>query len=328
MSCPPLSRDVLGSIGNTPLVQLRSLASAEHARVVVKLESVNPTGSMKDRMARAAIEAAARDGRLPPGGTVVEYTGGSTGPALALVCAAMGYGCRLVSSDAFSREKLDHMAALGAEVFILPSDRGRMTQDLFRSMIGKAKELSAEPGAFWADQLNNRDMTAGYHPMGEELWSQSGGVDVFVHSVGTGHSLAGVAAVLRRHRPGVRIVAVEPAESPILSEGRTGAHRIEGIGTGFVPPLWDPSIADEIRSVSSDDAYATARDLAREEGVFAGASSGGNVAVALEIARELPPDRTVATLAVDSGLKYLSTELYGRAGSDRGSDAPAGRGTT
>lgn len=317
MIFPPLSPDVLGSIGNTPLVELGSLASGDHARVVVKLESVNPTGSMKDRMARAAIEAAERDGRLRPGGTVVEYTGGSTGPALALVCAAKGYRCRMVSSDAFSREKLDHMAALGAEVIVLPSDGGRMTKELFRAMIEKATELSAEPGSFWADQLNNRDMTAGYRPMGEELWSQSGGVDVFVHSVGTGHSLAGVASVLRERRPGVEIVAVEPAESPILSEGRTGAHRIEGIGTGFVPPLWRPEIADRIRTVRSDVAYATARRLAREEGIFAGASSGGNVAVALEIARELPSGRTVATLAVDSGLKYLSTELYGNRATSR-----------
>jgi cysteine synthase A len=314
VTIPPLSHDVLGSIGNTPLVPLRALASEDHARVVVKLEGVNPTGSMKDRMARTAIEAAARDGRLPPGGTVVEYTGGSTGPALALVCAARGYRCRIVSSDAFSREKLDHMVALGAEVTVLPSDQGRMTPELFRTMIAKAAELSAEPGSFWANQLENRDMTAGYHAMGEELWSQSGGVDVFVHSVGTGHSLAGVTSVLRRHRPGVRIVAVEPAESPILSEGRSGAHRIEGIGVGFVPPLWDPALPDESVSVSSDDAYARARRLAREEGIFAGASSGGNVAVALRIARGLPPGRTVATLAVDSGLKYLSTELHGRSG--------------
>jgi len=307
---PPLSGDVLGSIGATPLVQLRTLASEEHARVVVKVEGTNPTGSMKDRMARSAIEAAEQDGRLRPGGSVVEYTGGNTGPALALVCAAKGYRCRLVSSDAFSREKLNHMVALGAELTILPSDRGRMTKELFQTMIDQAAEYAREPGAFFTDQLHNTDMTHGYHPLGDELWSQAGKVDVFVHSVGTGHSLAGVGAALRRHSREVRIVAVEPAESPILSEGRSGAHRIEGIGVGFVPPLWEPHLADEITSVSSSDAYETARHLAREEGLFAGPSSGGNVAVALRIARTLPSEATVATLAVDSGLKYLSTELY------------------
>lgn len=308
---PPISPDVLASIGNTPLVPLRRVAAGDHARVVVKIESTNPTASMKDRMARAAIEAAEADGRLAPGGTVVEYTGGNTGPALALVCAAKGYRCRLVSSDAFSAEKLRHMSALGAELTVLPSDRGRMTQDLFQAMIAQAAEYAAEPGAFWTDQLNNRDMTRGYRSLGEELVRQAGRIDVFVHSVGTGHSLAGVAEVLREHDPNVRIVAVEPAESPILSEGRKGAHRIEGIGVGFVPPLWRPEIADEVISVSSDEAYETARRLAREESLFAGASSGANVAVALRIARTLPPEATVATLAVDSGLKYLSTELYG-----------------
>lgn len=309
---PPIARDILGTIGNTALVPLRNLGSGEHARVVLKVEGTNPTFSMKDRMALAAIEAAEADGRLGPGGSVVEYTGGNTGPALALVCAAKGYRCRLVSSDAFSREKLDHMVALGAELTVLPSDEGRMTQELFQAMIAKAAEYAAEPGAFWTDQLNNRDMARGYRPLGEEMWRQAGRVDVFVHSVGTGHSLAGVAEALREHDRDVRVVAVEPAESPILSEGRRGAHRIEGIGVGFVPPLWRDDLADEVASVSSEAAYETARRLAREEGIFAGPSSGGNVAVALRIARTLPPAATVATIAVDSGLKYLSTELYGR----------------
>ena len=311
-SAPAPASNVLGSIGNTHLVPLRRLASRDQARVVLKMESANPTGSMKDRMAQAAIEAAERDGRLTPGGTVVEYTGGSTGVALALVCAAKGYRCRLVSSDAFSQEKLDHMAALGAEVTVIPSDHGRITEALIKSMIARASEYAKEPGAFWTDQLNNRDIHRGYHAMGEEIWAQSGGVDAFVHSVGTAHSIAGVAEALRKERADVRIVAVEPAESPILSEGRTGGHRIEGIGIGFVPPLWDPRIADEILRVSSDEAYAMARRLAREEGLFAGPSTGANVEAALRIARTLPRDATVATLMVDTGLKYLSTELYRR----------------
>jgi cysteine synthase A len=312
MLAPPIARDVLATIGNTPLVPLRRLAPLDHARVVLKLEAANPTGSMKDRMARAAIEAAERDGRLRAGGSVVEYTGGSTGVALALVCAAKGYRCRLVSSDAFSREKLDHMRALGAELTILPSEHGRMTKQLFEAMIGQAAEYAKEPGAFFTDQLNNQDIQRGYHAMGEELWTQAGRVDVFVHSVGTSHSLAGVSEVLRAHHRDVRVAAVEPAESPILSEGRSGGHRIEGIGVGFVPPLWRAELADEILSVSSEDAYAMARRLAREEGIFAGASTGANVCAALRIASTLPPAATVATLAVDTGLKYLSTELYGR----------------
>ena len=302
---------VLDSIGDTPLVPLRRLASPDHARVVLKVESANPTGSMKDRMARAAIEGAERDGRLKPGGTVVEYTGGSTGASLALVCGAKGYRCRLVSSDAFSREKLDHMAALGAEVTALPSDQGRMTEALFRAMIAKAAEYAKEPGAFWTDQLNNKDVARGYHSMGEEIWTQTGGVDAFVHCVGTAHSITGVAEALRRHAP-VRVAAVEPAESPVLSQGRSGAHRIEGIGTGFRPPLWDPRVADEVVGVGSDDAYAMARRLAREEGLFAGPSTGANVVAALRLARTLPPSATVATILVDSGLKYLTTELYRR----------------
>lgn len=305
-----MAASVLGSIGQTPLVPLRRLGSREHARVVLKMESANPTGSMKDRMAQAAIEGAERDGRLRPGGTVVEYTGGSTGVALALVCAAKGYRCRLVSSDAFSREKIDHMRALGAEVTIIPSDHGKITEALIKSMIARAAEYAKEPGAFWTDQLNNRDIHRGYHALGEEIWAQTGGVDAFVHSVGTAHSIMGVAEALRKARVDVRIVAVEPAESPILSEGRSGGHRIEGIGIGFVPPLWDPRVATDIVSIGSDEAYAMSRRLARDEGLFAGPSTGANVDAALRVARTLPRDATVATLMVDTGLKYLSTELY------------------
>jgi cysteine synthase A len=217
-----------------------------------------------------------------------------------------------VSSDAFSGEKLAHMRALGAELTIVPSEGGKFTEALFQAMIARASEYAKEPGAYWTDQLNNRDIHRGYHSMGEELWEQSGGVDAFVQCVGTAHSLTGVAEVLRRRRADVRVVAVEPAESAVLSGGRPGAHRIEGIGTGFVPPLWDPRIADEVVAVSSDEAYETARRLAREEGIFAGASTGANVAAALRAARILPPSASVGTIMIDTGLKYLTTELYGR----------------
>jgi cysteine synthase A len=306
---------MLDAIGNTPIVELRRVRPRHGARVMVKLESANPTGSMKDRIALAMVSRAAEDGRLAPGGRVVEYTGGSTGMALAFVCAAGGYRCTLVSSDAFSEEKLTGMAALGAEVLIVPSDRKRLTEGLIREMIETARRLSTEPDTYWTDQLNNRDGEAGYHPLGEEIWKQTeGSVVAFVQSVGTAHSLHGTADVLREHRPEVRIVAVEPAESPVLSKGITGGHRIEGIGIGFVPPLWRPEQVDEIVQVGSDEAMAMARRLASEEGLFAGTSTGANVIAALRVAEGLPSDGVVVTLAVDSGAKYLSTELYSTKG--------------
>ena len=310
----PVSPSVLDSIGNTPLVELRRVVPAGHARVLAKVEGVNPTGSMKDRMAMAAIEGAERAGLLAPGGTVVEYTGGSTGTSLALVCAARGYRLRIVTSDAFSAEKRDHMRALGADVVLEPSDRQHITEDLIRRMIARAETIARTEGAWWVDQLNNHEAAHGYEPMGDEIWQQTGGrVDGFVQSVGTAHSFRGNVAALRRHRGAIRMVAVEPAESPVLSGGRTGGHRIEGMGIGFLPPLWDPADADEIAGVSSDDAHDMARRLAREEGLFAGASSGANVVAALRVAERLGPDGTVVTVLCDSGLKYLSTEIYRQA---------------
>ena len=304
---------ILGAVGTTPIVELQRIRLRRGARVMLKLESANPTGSMKDRIALAMVARAAADGRLAPGGRVVEYTGGSTGMALAFVCAAGGYRCTLVSSDAFSEEKLTGMAALGAEVVIVPSDGKRITEGLIREMIATAKRLAAEPGSYWTDQLNNRDGEAEYHPLGEEIWAQTEGrVAAFVQSVGTAHSLHGTADVLRERRPDVRIDAVEPTESPALSEGGSGGHRIEGIGIGFVPPLWRPEQVDEIVQVGSDEAMAMARRLAVEEGVFAGTSTGANVVAALTVAEDLSVDGVAVTLAVDSGAKYLSTELYSR----------------
>lgn len=303
--------NVLDSIGDTPLVQLRRLVPDASARVLVKIEGKNPTGSMKDRMAKAAIEGAERDGRLHSGGTVVEYTGGSTGTSLALVCAAKGYRLRIVTSDAFSQEKRDNMAALGAELVLIRSDRGRITEKLIKEMIGTAGELADEPGSWWVDQLSNHDAASGYHPMGEEIWTQTAGtVDAFVHAVGTSHSIHGVASVLRGRSSSLEITAVEPAESPILSEGVTGGHRIEGIGIGFVPPLWDPADADRFETVASTEAHEMTRRLAREEAIFAGASTGANVVAALRVAERLGPGATVVTIAVDSGLKYLLTEVF------------------
>ncbi len=302
--------DILDAIGNTSLVRLRKLVPSGCAELFVKLEGENPTGSMKDRMARAVISRAEADGRLVPGGAVVEYTGGSTGTSLAFVCAAKGYRIRLVSSDAFSQEKRDHMRALGAELTLVPSEGGLSTRKLFLEMIEAARALGREPGVFWVDQLNNPDTIAGYHALGEEIWSQTHGeVAAFVHAVGTAASLRGVATVLRQQRA-VRIVAVEPAESSVLRGGSPGSHRIEGIGIGSTPPLYEPSLVDEVLAVSTAEAEEMARRLAREEAIFAGTSSGANVVAALQVAKRLGPGAKVVTLMVDSGLKYLSTEVY------------------
>lgn len=303
--------DILQAIGNTSMARLRRVVPRNGAAIFAKLEWENPTGSMKDRMAHAVISRAEADGRLKPGGTVVEYTGGSTGASLALVCAAKGYRIRIVSSDAFAREKLDQMAALGAELTLVPSEGGLTTRKLILDMIEAARALSQEPGTYWTDQLNNHDSIAGYHPLAEEIWSQmEGRVDAFVHSVGTAASLRGVATVLRRHNPAVRIVAVEPAESAVLGGGQPGPHKIEGVGIGYTPPLWDPALVDEVVPVATADAKEMARRLAREEALFAGTSSGANVIAALRVAERLGPEARVATLMCDSGLKYINTDVY------------------
>ncbi|MBX3635116.1 MAG: cysteine synthase family protein [Rubrivivax sp.] len=317
---------MLATIGGTPVVELQRVVPPGCARVLVKLESHNPTGSMKDRMALAVVDGALAAGRLAPGGRLVEYTGGSTGTSLAFVCAARGVPVTLVSSDAFSREKRDHMRALGARVVELPSEGGRTTRALIERMMAHAAELAAVPGAFAADQFHNPHAAAGYAPLARELWQQAGGrLDVFVQSVGTAQCLLGVSRVLRGLQAGVHIVAVEPAESAVLSGGAAGPHKIEGVGPGFVPPLWPQVAADEIVAVSTAEATAMARRLAQEEALFAGTSTGANVVAALALARRLGPGRTVATLACDSGLKYLSTDLYaGIDGDADGTDAARG----
>jgi len=244
---------------------------------------------------------------------VVEYTGGTTGVSIAFVCAAKGYRARIVFSDAFSPDKGVMMQALGSEVTVIPSQGGGITKAVIEGMIAVAKQLSSQPGHWWFDQLNNRDGIQGYLPMGEEIWQQSGGrVDAFVHSVGTAHSLHGTARGLRAHNPKVRVIAVEPAESAVLAGGAPGSHGIDGIGIGFVPPLWEPHAVNELMAVSTADAETMARRLAAEEGIFAGTSSGANVVAALRVARQLGPQATVATLAVDSGTRYLSTDLFRR----------------
>lgn len=301
-------KTILDTIGNTPLLPLRHVVPANGARLLLKIESTNPTGSMKDRMALAMIEAPEADGRLKPGGAVVEYTGGSTGVSLALVCAVKGHPLHLVSSDAFSKEKLDHMRLLGAKLTIVPSEGGKQTEKLTRDMIREGHRIARELGAYITAQMENTDQLAAYTKMAEEIWRQAEGrIDGFVQSVGTSASLRGLSENLRKRNARIRTVAVEPAESAVLSGGPSGAHKIDGIGAGYVVPLWRPDIADDIERVSTADARAMAFRLAAEEGLFCGTSTGANVTAALRLAERLGPDATIVTIMCDTGMKYLKS---------------------
>ena len=301
----------LDCIGNTRLLALRNIVPDGSATILLKLEFENPTGSMKDRMALAMVEGAERDGRLRPGGSVVEYTGGSTGVSLAFVCATKRIPLKIVTSIAASAEKRTHMTALGAELTLVEAPGGVTTKDMILEMIATARRLSEAPGSYWTDQFNNRDQVGAYAKMADEIWEQTDGrVSAFVQSVGTGGSLRGTSTRLRERKTNIRVIAVEPEESAVLSGRPNGSHRIEGTGAGFVVPHWDPSLANAIETVSSDNAMAMARRLAREEGIFAGTSTGANVTVALREAARLGHGATVVTVACDSGMKYLSTEQY------------------
>jgi cysteine synthase A len=302
----------MASIGNTPLIRLEHMPGPDSAEVYVKWEGANPSGSMKDRMALSMIEGAERDGLLKPGGTVVDYTGGSTGSSLAMVCAQRGYGAHFVSSDAFAEEKLQTMRAFGAKVEIHPSVDHKVTKELIAAMIERVRELARDPAMCWTDQFNNVNNRRGYYPMAEEILDAlDGRVDEFVMGVGTGGCFSGNAEVLKERVPGVRCVATEPATSRALSgQGCLGGHRLEGMGAGFVPSICRLDLADEIISLTDEDAYETARQLALREGIFGGITSGGNVWAALQRARQLGPGHRVVTVIVDSGLKYLQGDLY------------------
>jgi len=302
---------VLHAIGHTPLVRLRAVVPPGAADVLVKLEFYNPTGSYKDRMALAMIEGAEKRGLLKPGMRVVEFTGGSTGSSLAMVCAAKKYKLLLLSSDAFAEEKLRTMRALGAELRVVPSDGGKVTPALFERFKKEIAVLAAEPDTFWTDQFNNMDAIDGYAGIGRELVEQAGGrIDAFCGAVGTGGMLSGVVRALREGGCAARIVALEPASSPAMTEGRGGPHGVEGIATGRIPPHMVSKPYDEARAVREEDARAMARRLAREEGLLVGTSSALNIAAAIELARELGAGNVVATVAVDSGLKYLAGDLF------------------
>jgi cysteine synthase A len=306
-----VARSVLEAIGHTPLVRLGRVVPPGSADVLVKLESINPTGSYKDRMALAMIEGAEARGALRPGMRVVEFTGGSTGSSLGMVCAAKGYPFVVLSSDAFAREKLMTMKAFGAELRLVPSDGGKVTPALFERFRAEIAKLAAEPDTYWTDQFHNTDALNGYVNIGRELLEQSGGrVDVFCGAVGTGGMLAGVARALREAGSTARIIALEPSESPAMTQGRGGAHRVEGIATGSIPPHVAGRPYDEARALDEAEGRTMARRLANEEGILVGTSSGLNVAAAVRIAQELGPGKVVATVAVDSGLKYLAGDLF------------------
>jgi cysteine synthase len=303
-----LPRDILDRIGNISLLPLRNIVPKNGSRVLLKLENENPTGSVKDRMALAMVAAAEADGRLKAGGSVVEYTAGSTGVSLSLVCAVKGYPLYIVSSDAFAQEKLDHMKILGARLEILHSESGGMTEKLTRDVIDAAHVIAAKTGGFLTDQMNNKNPIAAYHKMAEEIWTQTQGqIDGFVQGVGTAGSLRGNAEGLRHRNQEIRIVAVEPSESAVLSGGNAGRHKIDGVGAGYVVPLWRKDIADRIERVSTEEAMTMALRLAREEGLFAGTSTGANVIASLRLAEQLGADATVVTVMCDTGMKYLKT---------------------
>jgi len=302
----------IGGIGNTPVVRLDRLTGDEDAEVWVKLEAANPTGSYKDRMALAMIEAAERDGRLKPGQSVVEYSGGSTGSSLAFVCAVKGYPLHVVSSDAFASEKLRTMQAFGAEVELIPSPEG-ITPQLIPAMVHRAREIAAETGAFWTDQFNNSDMLDGYRQLGAELLQQLAGppvITAFCSYVGTAGCFLGTTGELRTKLPTLHRVVVEPAESAVLSGGVPGTHHIEGGGIGSWPPLLRPEDFDEVVAVSDADAFAMARRAARAEGIFSGPSTGANLVAALQLADHLGAGSRVVAVQVDSGIKYLNGPLF------------------
>jgi cysteine synthase A len=300
------------AIGNTPLIKLERLSEPGCADIYVKYEGANPTGSMKDRMALSMVEGAEKRGQLKPGGKVMDYTGGSTGSSLAMVCATKGYTAYFVSSDAFAEEKLQTMRAFGAELEIFPSENRAITAQLIDSMVKRAKELSKEPGVFWTDQFNNVDNRNAYHKMAKEVIDVLGkDIDEFIMGVGTGGCFSGNSEIYKKEIPGIKCVAIEPYHVRALSGGEMGGkHKLEGIGAGFVPSICRLDLADEIVAVKDEDAIDTARKLARMEGIFGGTTSGANVWTAIQRARKLGAGKKIVTVVCDSGLKYLNGNLY------------------
>jgi cysteine synthase A len=300
------------AIGNTPLIKLERLPDPGCAEIYVKYEGANPTGSMKDRMALSMIEGAERRGELKPGGMVVEYTGGSTGSSLAMVCAKKGYHAHFVSSDAFAEEKLLTMRAFGAEIDIIPSENRLITAKLINALVERSKELGKRSNTFRTDQFNNVDNRNAYHKMAEEILDVLGNtIDEFIMGVGTGGCFSGNAEVFKDRVPNIRCIPLEPLNVRSLSGGDTsGTHKLEGIGAGFVPSICRMDLADEIISVSDENAIETARKLAKLEGIFGGTTSGANVWAALQRAKIIGSGKRIVTIICDTGLKYLDGDLY------------------
>lgn len=299
-------------IGNTPLIKLERLTEPNCAEIYVKNEGANRTGSMKDRMALSMIEGAERRGVLKSGSTVIEYTGGSTGSSLAMICSAKGYKTHFVSSDAFSEEKIQTMRAFGAKVELIPSENGKITAQLLSTMKQRVKELSKNPNTFWIDQFNNVDNRNGYHQMANEILAElDNGIDEFIAGVGTGGCFSGNAEILKKEVPEIRCIATEPNFVRALSGGDiSGTHRLEGMGIGFVPSICRLDLADEILAIKDEDAYETTRKLATLEGVYGGITSGANVWAAIQRARIIGEGKRIVTVICDSGLKYLQGDLY------------------
>ena len=302
----------MNAIGNTPLIKLERLAEPGCADIYVKYEGANPTGSMKDRMALSMVEGAKRRGQLKPGGTVMDYTGGSTGSSLAMICATKGYHAHFVSSDAFSEEKLLTMKAFGATLELFPSENRTITARLIETMVARARELSTQPNTFWTDQFNNVDNRNAYHDMAKEIINTLGkNIDEFIMGVGTGGCFSGNSEILKKEIPKIRCIAIEPFYVRALSGGDiSGKHKLEGIGSGFVPSITRLDLADEIIPVKDKDAIETARKLARMEGIFGGTTSGANVWAAIQRARIIGAGKKIVTVIADSGLKYLNGILY------------------
>ena len=307
----PHPYDIIKAIGNTPLIQLKNVVPENCAEIYLKLEYFNPTGSHKDRMALAIIEGAEKKNLLRPGMTVLECTAGGTGTALAFVCSVKGYRFKVVTSDAFAKEKLQAMRLFGAQLELMPNEGRGITPDLIPRMIARVEELSADENYYWTKQFLNEDALEGYKMIGKEMVAQMDKpIDVFCAAVGTAGLLMGVSKNLQLASPHTRVVALEPASAPLISQGIKGSHKIDGIGVGFVPPLLDKAFYNEIRTVEESEARQMAKRLAREEGVFAGTSTGLNVSAAIALGKELGPGHTIVTIACDSGLKYLTTGLF------------------
>ncbi len=307
-----MNNSISTAIGNTPLVKLQKIPGANCADIYVKLEYYNPTGSYKDRMALAIIEGAEKRGALKQGMTVVECTGGSTGTSLAFVCAVKGYKFKVVSSDAFAKEKLKTMRLFGADLELLPSEGGKITPDLIPRMIARANEIGEQGNSYLTKQFENKDAIEGYKVLGNEVVQQMAGkkIDAFCGAVGTAGMMAGVSQTLKAADANTRVVILEPASAPLITQGTKGTHKVEGIGVGLLPPILSEVVYDEARTVEEAEARQMANRLAAEEGIFCGTSSGLNVTAAIKLGMELGPGHTVITVACDSGMKYLSGGLF------------------